>query len=48
MPEKMTAAALKSLLDAQGTLLEARERRLDAQASGWQAASAIDRILGDE
>lgn len=36
------------VLDAQRTLLEARERLLDAQASGWQAASAIDRILGGE
>lgn len=35
------------VLDAQRTLLEARERLLDAQASGWQAASAIDRILGE-
>ena len=31
----------------QRTLLEARERLLDAQASAYQAASSIDRILGE-
>ncbi|MBS0450538.1 MAG: TolC family protein [Proteobacteria bacterium] len=36
------------VLDAQRTLLEARERLLDAQARAWQAASAIDRVLGDQ
>lgn len=35
------------VLDSQRTLLEARERLLDAQASAYQAASSIDRILGE-
>ncbi len=35
------------VLDAQRSLLAARERLLDSQASAYQAASTIDRILGE-
>lgn len=35
------------VLDAQRSLLAARERLLDRQASAYQAASTIDRILGE-